>query len=570
MSGSAGGARTYSLNPVDGGVSVPRLLFALLRQRFTGTVTVSQREPEGERTIWVRGGMPVFCDWVSTEDRLGDMLVMSGLLDMAGLERALMAAAKSGKLLGQVLVELELLDERGRTRALREQCGRKVVHLFANDATTGEATVTATAHSKGDGDELAQVNVLGLIRAGVDAHASNSQIQAEMGKSLSSDVVASAAFARYENQFGFGPEDAQVLSLLSRGTSMRGLMAPGIDRARALRTTYTLWVTQMLRVGEDAVQAIAKGSTAASAARTEVAKSAPSPKPKAAPAPAPKPEPKPPVVEAAPEPAPAEAAEPAGEFEQGLAELEAKVAAEANAFELFGLDLDAGRKEVRGVWAELSKTYHPDALEGSGRAGLRDRVEAVFAALSEAYGVLSNKEEREKLRSALELGGSVKAGEDTSAVVRNAFEAEMIARDADKLLRARQYARAAELFTKAHELSPQDSDIEAALYYASFRNGAGDRQQAELAITQFDKVIEVAPACARAHYFKGLIALGIEEMMQAKTSFAEALKLDPRNVDAERQLRAIRLRERGPTQPQAKKDDKKSGFGGLRGLFKKD
>ena len=108
---------------------MPRLLFALLRQRFTGTVTLGQREPAGERTIWVRGGMPVFCDWVSEPDRLGDMLLMSGSIDIDGLERALATAAEAGKLLGEVLVNLGLLDERGRTRALREQCTRKLVHL---------------------------------------------------------------------------------------------------------------------------------------------------------------------------------------------------------------------------------------------------------------------------------------------------------------------------------------------------------------------------------------------------------------------------------------------------------
>ena len=40
--------------------------------------------------------------------------------------------------------------------------------------------------------------------------------------------------------------------------------------------------------------------------------------------------------------------------------------------------------------------------------------------------------------------------------------AEMLARDADKLLRAKQWDKALELYVRAYELSPQDGDIEAA------------------------------------------------------------------------------------------------------------
>src|SRR5690349_3082060 len=46
-------------------VPLARLAFALLHQRFTGTLQLDQPEPGGSRTIWISGGMPVFTDWVS-------------------------------------------------------------------------------------------------------------------------------------------------------------------------------------------------------------------------------------------------------------------------------------------------------------------------------------------------------------------------------------------------------------------------------------------------------------------------------------------------------------------------
>ncbi|HLT39849.1 MAG TPA: tetratricopeptide repeat protein [Enhygromyxa sp.] len=570
------GSRTISLDPASGGVSIPRLYFALLRQRFTGTLTLTQREPAGVRTVWFRGGMPVFTDWVSDGDRLGELLERAGLLDAAGLTRALAAHASGNGLLGEILVGLNLIDEATRSEALRDQCVRKLVQGFAAGAVGPEATVTAVEHGKGNGDELAQLNVLGLLLQGVGAHYDDARIAAELGSALDTDLVATPALARYERQFGFVPGDAPILAALARGVSLAGLKIPGIDLGRAQKIIYTLWAAQMLRAGDDATQAIAKGATAAAAAAelgvtigSQSSTSANKPARRATPKPQARPEVKPaatskPVATSKPEPEP----EP-DDFEVQLATLETKVASEAHAFALFGLDLDADRKQIRAVWAELSKTFHPDALEGAGRSSLRDRVERVFAALSEAYGVLSDKDQREQLREALStVGDSLKAGDDTAAVVRNAFEAELLARDADKLLAAGQWARAAELFARAHTLSPKDSDVEAALRYAEFRRG--DSSDASSTIKTLTKLLDEAPNCARAHYLKGLLELGIGDTSSAKQSFAAAHKLNPRNIDAERQLRAIMLRERGSVSSKpATKDDKKSGFS-LRGLFKKE
>jgi curved DNA-binding protein CbpA len=596
MSGPAGDSRTYKLDPAAGGVSISRLLFAFLRQRFTGTVSLGQREPAGTRTIWVRGGMPVFCDWESPGDRLGELLRAAGSIDAGALEQALAFQASSGAPLGELLVGLKLIDEPTRTNALREQCLRKLTRVFAANATTGEAIVTAVEHGKGNGGDLAQINVLALLLAGADAHYDLARIEAEMGAAFGGELVATPALPRYERQFGFVPRDASILQALARGSTYERLQGPGVDALRAAKIIYTLWVAQMLRLGDDALQAIAKGATAAAAAQ-ELGVSIGSqttgdPKPKPAAKPAATPEPKPTAASTAkpaakpaspppgakpkpePEPEPESSSEDA-EFEARLEQLEAKVAANANAFVLFSLEIDAERADVRAAWADLSKTFHPDALEGTGRRELRSRVEPVFAALSEAYGVLSDKDQRQKLREAIEAGGtSVKAGDDASTVVRNAFEAEMIAREADKLLRAKQWGRALEQFERAHELSPQDFDIEAALHYSRFRAGSGDQAQALATITALEKVVEAQPICARAYYFCALIQLGIEDLQGAKRNFMKAAKLDSRNIDAERQLRAIRMREHGPTAntPQSKeeRDKKKSGFAGLRGLFKKD
>src|SRR5690606_22270731 len=144
-------------------VSVPRLLFALLRQRFSGTLVLEQPPPHpGRRTVWVRGGMPVFTDWVAPSEVLGQVLQGLRFVTEDQLRRALEAMAAQGGLLGQQLLAQGVLDRPRLLEALRQQCVRKLVGVFALRA--GEATVVV-GDGSGVDDDLLPLNVLGLVLA---------------------------------------------------------------------------------------------------------------------------------------------------------------------------------------------------------------------------------------------------------------------------------------------------------------------------------------------------------------------------------------------------------------------
>ena len=60
-----------------------------------------------------------------------------------------------------------------------------------------------------------------------------------------------------------------------------------------------------------------------------------------------------------------------------------------NHYELLGVKRTASAQDIRRAYRELSKLYHPDTTELSSEIATRK-----FQALNEAYGVLSNPEER--------------------------------------------------------------------------------------------------------------------------------------------------------------------------------
>ena len=67
-------------------LSIPGLYFQLLKNRYTGTMDLGQVVPvPGRRKIWFRGGMPIFTDWVSPPDVLGEVLLARQVVNQTTL-----------------------------------------------------------------------------------------------------------------------------------------------------------------------------------------------------------------------------------------------------------------------------------------------------------------------------------------------------------------------------------------------------------------------------------------------------------------------------------------------------
>jgi tetratricopeptide (TPR) repeat protein len=63
-------------------------------------------------------------------------------------------------------------------------------------------------------------------------------------------------------------------------------------------------------------------------------------------------------------------------------------------YELLGVRDNVDRRTIRDAYFRLSKQFHPDAFYGRNLGSYRERLESVFRALTNAYDVLSNKNQR--------------------------------------------------------------------------------------------------------------------------------------------------------------------------------
>jgi tetratricopeptide (TPR) repeat protein len=228
--------------------SVARLLFELLRGRFTGTLEMSQPPPHsGERTVWFQGGMPVFTDWFDERDSLGQIAVEQDAIGKDDLRKA-MAEKTAGQLLGDALEKMGAIDAEKLREALRTQCKRKLAHLFA--LKSGQMVVRRTDHGVGKGDGLGQVSVLELILMGVTEHYDETRVALEMGEAATGHLTATGSLGRYAAHFRFMKGDKPILQALARGSNLDHLASlSGVGSRRAAQVTFTLWCCEMLETG---------------------------------------------------------------------------------------------------------------------------------------------------------------------------------------------------------------------------------------------------------------------------------------------------------------------------------
>jgi curved DNA-binding protein CbpA len=238
----------------------------------------------------------------------------------------------------------------------------------------------------------------------------------------------------------------------------------------------------------------------------------------------------------APVPATARPRSPAEQaFARQVEERFAGLAGERNRFDILGLHLEASREQVKTAFLDLVKVFHPDRLPPA-LAELVPQATAIFDSLREAHDYLQDDERRAfhaKEMSALASGRPL----------RDQAEAAEAYRAGEVALRRRDHAAAEAHFAEAYRLYPR-ATVLAAQAWAIYMDPNRKSDAASARAMMVDALKE-DPSCDRAHYQLGVIARVEGDVERAERHFREALKANPRHLEASQELRLIEMRKRG-------------------------
>lgn len=138
-------------------------------------------------------------------------------------------------------------------------------------------------------------------------------------------------------------------------------------------------------------------------------------------------------------------------------------------YQILGIPRDAGPEEIRRVYKELVKKYHPDnfPLNTPERADAEEK----FSRMVQAYKVLSNENQRKNYDELMAMSDPEKnpgdKGEKEASVKWDQLHFER----GKKEMESRQYEKAIEAFREAIRLNPSVAKYHSNLGFAYLRKG---------------------------------------------------------------------------------------------------
>jgi tetratricopeptide (TPR) repeat protein len=212
---------------------------------------------------------------------------------------------------------------------------------------------------------------------------------------------------------------------------------------------------------------------------------------------------------------------------------------DVNHFELLKLQQSAPADAVSAAYYALVKKFHPDRLP-TALAPLTRCAQVVFERLTEAHETLINPKTREEYVKAVAAGGGTRASE---RMMRDVLESAMEFQKAEVLMRRRDYSQAMQLLRSAMNKNPDESDYLALYAWILHLQNQSDNAPFDDMLRSLDRALRSNPRNERAHYYKGTILKRMKRDNEAIRHFKHAMDINPRNVDAAREVRIAEMRK---------------------------
>lgn len=211
------------------------------------------------------------------------------------------------------------------------------------------------------------------------------------------------------------------------------------------------------------------------------------------------------------------------------------ISEEDDYYKLLRVSEDAGAEEIRLTYLQLVKKFHPDAAVKYS-SEIRDKAEEVFSKLTIAYETLSDENKKYIYDSRSELDQLKERSGDI-------YEAEVIYREAEALLKQRNYKDAEHKLSKAVELNPDESAYLGSYSWARYCSSDNKDVIFNEVRIKLENAISMDPDLAQNYFYLGSVYKFSDNSLKAKQNFEKAVELDPYYVDAKRELRLLENRK---------------------------
>ena len=242
--------------------------------------------------------------------------------------------------------------------------------------------------------------------------------------------------------------------------------------------------------------------------------------------------------------------------------LRIRLEASENAFDVLGLDASAETDALRSAYMTLANQLHPDKYNDASDE-MREHATEAFDQVRAAWDAVDTEEKRQKYIDHVILGKPTEEDE-AMAQVKALLDAEADFKKGLAAFNAGRVSAAHKLFESACDSAPDELEFSAYRSYTTFAlNRKTDPEAAQNALTDLKDILD-ANTHQQRRLDGGWVLLGrayreLGDKEPAKRALVQALRFNPANPDAPRELRRLE----GKTAAQKAQDgEKKPGFFG--------
>jgi curved DNA-binding protein CbpA len=203
---------------------------------------------------------------------------------------------------------------------------------------------------------------------------------------------------------------------------------------------------------------------------------------------------------------------------------------------MLGIAKEGPPGDVQSAYFALAKIWHPDRLPPE-LGSVRDAASKVFARMSEAFETLSDPARRKRYLDVMKGGGGTPEEADKIQAI---IDAATDFQRAEILWRKRDPG-AEEFINRAYKSDPEQSDYIALYATVQLSKRAPDASVDDL-IKLCDHAIENSERCELAYFCRANLKKRIGRIESAIVDFKNAYELNPKNLDAAREVRLYEMR----------------------------
>ena len=216
---------------------------------------------------------------------------------------------------------------------------------------------------------------------------------------------------------------------------------------------------------------------------------------------------------------------------------------------MLGVDGSATPEQIKAAYFGLAKSWHPDRLPADLNE-VKPLVARVFARFSEAYQTLMDPVKNKEYQQLIKQGGG---SPDDQEKVARVVDAALEFQKAEILLKKNDLAGAEQLATRAVSADPDQPEyLTLLVWIRAMRRGDPPELREGQTSTHYDDLIHTLDGVLtkekeyeRALYYRGVLLKRSGRLEKAIRDFRLASQLNPKNLDAVREVRLFEMRKRG-------------------------